>query len=70
MVSSKETLKCPKCGAEVNIRNPSEGKIVTCKKCGTLCEVIKKRRKFDLIPIESEEGGQDISDMEFEINLD
>ena len=72
MASSKEkvVLTCPVCGAEIKVTNPREGKFVTCRKCGSLCEIIKKRRKYDLIPLEEGGEAQDISDIEFDINID
>jgi len=63
--TSKE-FKCPSCGNELKVRKPEEGKLVTCKKCGTMCEIIKKRRKLDLIPLDNAEGTEDLSDLEVE----
>ncbi len=65
-----QVLTCPKCGAEVKVSNPTEGKFVTCRKCGALSEIIKKRRKYDLIPLEESGEAQDISDIEFSMDLD
>ena len=65
-----QVFTCPKCGAEIRVFNPTEGKFVTCRKCGTMSEIIKKRRKYDLIPLEESGESQDISDIEFSMDLD
>jgi len=63
-------FKCPSCNNEISVRNAKEGNFVTCRKCGTMCEIIKKRKKLDLIPLENAEGTEDLSDLEVEWDFD
>jgi alpha-aminoadipate carrier protein LysW len=51
--SQKPKVKCPQCGAEVDIDpKTEEGEIIECPECGCELEIVKKGTKFDVECVE------------------
>jgi lysine biosynthesis protein LysW len=48
-------LECPICDATINVKNPQEGDIVTCKECDTEFELVQFDDEWDLLEVGEED---------------
>ena len=50
---------CPNCDAVIEMNNPQEGKMITCRTCGTELEIISAHPFEVDFPLDYDEGWDD-----------
>ena len=58
--SQKPKVKCPQCGAEIELDpKTAEGEVIECPDCGCELEVVKKGTRLDVEALEENLGEKD-----------
>ena len=56
----KPKVKCPKCGAEIELDpKTQEGEVIECPDCGCELEIVKKGTRLDVEALEENVGDKD-----------
>ncbi len=68
MPGQGQKVRCSKCGKEFNLsKRAKDGDLINCPYCETELEVIKKRRKLDVVIPDALEAVEEIEmDLEYE----